>query len=45
MSNFTFKSWREHIAFDDEDDDDDGDDDARFVVDQHAQLIECYSTC
>jgi hypothetical protein len=36
MSNFTFKSWREHIAFDDEDDDDDGDDDARFVVDQHA---------
>ena len=36
MSNITFKSWREHIAFDDEDDDDDGDDDARFVVEQHA---------
>jgi hypothetical protein len=39
MSNITFKSWREHIAFDDDDDDDDdddGDDDARFVVDQHA---------
>jgi hypothetical protein len=36
MSNITFKSWREHIAFDDDDDDDDGDDDARFVVEQHA---------